>query len=91
MSVVIRNLTPRPIFVPLNSGTNLRLSSGEVSDDVHDVELKNNAKVDKLLLQRAIAIESQAKDAAERKAARSAGEDETDARPPRARKVEPAG
>jgi hypothetical protein len=41
--------------VPLNSGTNLRLSSGEMSGDVQDVGVKGNSKVNKLLKQRAIA------------------------------------
>jgi hypothetical protein len=38
----------------------LRLSPGEVSDVVHEVELKNNAKIEKLRLQRAIAVETEA-------------------------------
>jgi hypothetical protein len=57
MAVAIKNLTQRPIFVSLNSGTELRLSPREVAADIHDVELKDNAKVEKLLRQRAIAVE----------------------------------
>jgi len=64
MPVTIRNLTPRPVIVPLNSGTNLRLSPGEVSGDVQDVELKENPKVDKLLHRRAIAVEPRTEEAA---------------------------
>jgi len=58
MAVAIRNLTSRAIYVPLNSGTNLRLSPGEVSGEFHEVELKNNSKLEKLRLQRAIAVET---------------------------------
>ena len=68
MAVAIRNLTSQAIYVPLNSGTNLRLSPGEVSGEFHEVELKNNAKFEKLRLQRAIAVETDdavPKDAAE--------------------------
>jgi hypothetical protein len=57
MSVTIKNLTSRSLFVPLNSGTNLRLSPGEVSEEVHAMELKENSKIEKLKRQRAIAIE----------------------------------
>jgi hypothetical protein len=64
MPVAIKNLTARPIFVALNSGTNLRLSAGEVADQVPDVELKSNSKIDKLISQRAIAVEPQAEKAA---------------------------
>jgi hypothetical protein len=53
-----RNLSCRAIYLNLNS-TNLRLSPGEVSEDFHEVELKNNSKFEKLLLQRAIALETE--------------------------------
>jgi len=58
MPVAIRNLTSRAIYVPLNSGTNLRLSPGEVSVALHEVELKNNSKIERLRLQRDIAVEA---------------------------------
>jgi len=57
MPITIKNMTLRPVIVPLNSGASLRLSPGEISDLVQDVELQENAKVGKLLHQRAIAIE----------------------------------
>ncbi len=72
MPVVIKNLTSRPLFVSLNSGTNLRLSAGEVAGPVPDVELKNNSKIDKLISQRAIAVEPQAKEAVETHATKPA-------------------
>jgi hypothetical protein len=84
MPVAIRNLTSRPIFVPLNSGTNLRLSAGAVSDYVHEVEVKDNSKVDKLQRLRAIAVEPQAEGAAADRSADLPGI-ESDAGP-RARK-----
>jgi hypothetical protein len=59
VTCIIRNLTLRPIIVPLNSGTNLRLSPGGVSGDIADVELKDNGKIDKLLQQRAVVVQSQ--------------------------------
>ncbi len=98
MSVAIRNLTPRPIFVPLNSGTNLRLSPGEISAVFHDVELKANPKIDKLLCQRAITVEraGEESDAAkptetEGGIAEPARQDEGDSRPRgRKTKVDPA-
>jgi hypothetical protein len=55
----IKNLTLRPIIVPLNSGTNLRLSPEELSSDIPDVELKDNTIIDKLQRQRTIAVQSQ--------------------------------
>lgn len=58
MPVAITNLTSRPIFVPLNSGPNLRLSSGEVATPILDVELINNSEIDNLISQRAIAVEN---------------------------------
>jgi hypothetical protein len=56
LPIRIKNLTLRPVIVPLNSGTNLRLSPGEASGDVQEVELKENPKVDKLLSRRVIAV-----------------------------------
>jgi hypothetical protein len=71
MSVAIKNLTSRPVFVSLNSGTNLRLSAGEVSSPVPDVELKGNAKFDKLVAQRAIAAEPVANESVEEPAGKA--------------------
>jgi hypothetical protein len=59
MPVVITNLSLAPIFVPLSRGGSLRLSPGKVSDTVPDIEVKDNPKIDKLLSQRVISIESQ--------------------------------
>ena len=56
MPVAIRNLSSRPLTIPLNSGANLRLAPGEVSQKILDVEVKDNSKIDKLLSQRAIDV-----------------------------------
>ena len=66
--------------MPLNSGTNLRLSAGEVSDKFHDVELTNNPKIEKLRLQRSIAIETQSTESIDAPASTDAAPAET-ARP----------
>lgn len=57
MPVDIRNLTPRFVLVPLNSGRTLRLSPGQTSGELPDVEVQNNPKVDKLVRQHTIAVE----------------------------------
>jgi hypothetical protein len=49
MPLRIRNLlTSQPVVVPLNTGTALRLSPGQSSDELPDLETKDNAKVDRL-------------------------------------------
>lgn len=58
MPVAIRNLTTRPMFVPLNSGRNIRLSPRAVSASLNDVEVKNNPTIDKLCGKRIIAVET---------------------------------
>lgn len=56
--LVITNLSPTRILVPLNGGGSLRLSPGTASDPLPDVELRDNPTIDKLLQQRAIAVAS---------------------------------
>ena len=58
MAVKIKNLVlSAPVSVPLSSGRTVRLSPGQVSEELPDVEVQDNAKVDKLLRQRLIEIE----------------------------------
>jgi len=58
MAVKIKNLVlSAPLSVPLSSGRTVRLSPGQVSEELPDVEVQDNAKVDKLLRQRLIDIE----------------------------------
>lgn len=59
MAVRIRSLlVSGPIVVPLSTGRNVRLSPGQSSAHLHDVEVTGNAKVDKLRRQGAIEVES---------------------------------
>ena len=59
MTVRITSLAPSaPVLVPLTTGATLRLSPGEVSADLPDIEVANNAKVDKLQRQGVIDVES---------------------------------
>jgi hypothetical protein len=58
MAVRIRSLlVSGPIVVPLNTGQSVRLSAGQASDELPDVEVAGNAKVDKLRRQGAIDVE----------------------------------
>jgi hypothetical protein len=67
MPVKIKSLLiSRPIVVPLTTGTTLRLSPGETSAELPDVEITNNPKVDKLQAQGAIGIEKASKATAKR-------------------------
>jgi hypothetical protein len=57
MVVRIRNLlTAGPLLVPLNSGATVRLSPGQLSDDLHEVEVIGNEKIDKLRRQRVLDV-----------------------------------
>ena len=58
MPMKISNLLASgPIFVPLNTGANLRLSPGQTSEELSDVEVVDNAKVEKLLARGVIGIQ----------------------------------
>jgi hypothetical protein len=58
MPVKISNLLGSgPIFVPLNTGANLRLSPGQTSEELSDVEVVDNAKVEKLFARGVIDIQ----------------------------------
>jgi hypothetical protein len=56
MSIKITNLTSRPVSISLSSGTTLRLSPGQTSGKLRDVEIENNPKIDKLQEQRMIEV-----------------------------------
>lgn len=56
MSVQIQNLTDRPLVLMLSSGRTLHLAPAATSDELADVEVKNNAKLDRLGAQRVIAV-----------------------------------
>lgn len=58
MTVRIRSLlVSGPLLVPLSSGTTVRLSPGQVTDELADAEITNNAKIEKLRAQQVIDVE----------------------------------
>ena len=58
MPVKISNLLASgPVLVPLNTGTTLHLSPGETSQELPDVEVADNAKIEKLLARGVINVE----------------------------------
>jgi hypothetical protein len=58
MTVRIRNLlVSGPLLVPLSSGGTVRLSPGQVTDELADAEIANNAKIEKLRAQQVIDVE----------------------------------
>ncbi|MFI6644022.1 hypothetical protein [Streptomyces sp. NPDC050504] len=58
MTSRIRSLLPSaPVVVPLASGRTVRLSPGQLSDELPDAEVVDSPKVAKLLGQRAIEVE----------------------------------
>ena len=66
MAVRIRSLlVSGPILVPLSTGRTVRLSPGQESDEVHDVEVAGSDKVEKLRRLGLIHLESVDDDAAE--------------------------
>jgi hypothetical protein len=56
MSVKIENLTNRPVFLRLNSGSTLHLTPRATSSEIRDVEVNKNTKAQKLLARRVIAL-----------------------------------
>lgn len=57
MTVTIKNLlTAGPVAIPLSTGQWLRLSPGEQSPELPDVEATANEKIDKLRNQRVIEV-----------------------------------
>lgn len=64
MAVRIRSLlVSGPLVVPLSGGGSARLSPGEATDELPDVEVMNNPKVDKLRERRLIDVEPVADEA----------------------------
>ena len=57
MPVTLTNLqTSGPVHVPLASGVNVRLSPGATSQELPDVEVEGNAKIEKLLARGVIEV-----------------------------------
>jgi hypothetical protein len=87
MAVRIRSLlVSGPIMVPLTTGRNVRLSPGESSAELHDVEVADNAKVDKLRRQGVIEVETTTSDESAGSDADAAGEGTGAESRPRSRK-----
>lgn len=60
MPTYITNISKRLLIVPLNSGETIHLAPGETSaDQVEDYELDNNEKVQKLLSNSLLALETE--------------------------------
>jgi hypothetical protein len=58
MAVRIRSLaTSGPVVVPLTSGGTVRLSPGEASEELAEVEVTDNAKLEKLRGRRMVEVE----------------------------------
>lgn len=59
MAIRIRSLlVSGPVVIPLNSGATVRLSPGQTSDELADVEVADSAKVAKLAGRGVIAVET---------------------------------
>ncbi len=65
MPVTIRNLTSRPMLVPLNSGETLRLSPRQTSQELAEAEVNDNLKINRLRGRHAIAVEQIEKETVE--------------------------
>ncbi len=48
MTVKIENLTNRPVLLRLNSGQSLHLAARTTTTEIPDVDVRNNARVEKL-------------------------------------------
>jgi hypothetical protein len=97
MAVRIRSLqVSGPLVVPLTSGRSVRLSPGGASEELPDVEVTNNAKVEKLRERRLIDVEPVAEEAsAPEKESATGNEPEpdsvTETRPARSRRGTDSG
>lgn len=57
MPVTIKNLTADPMWLSFNSGDTKRLSPGQTSGEIPDVEVTNHSKIEKMARQRLIVIQ----------------------------------
>lgn len=72
MLVRLENLSAYPVLLLLSSGETVRLSPGETSPDLPDVEVKASPKVDKLAARGVLAVHEQPKRSSAEKATRPA-------------------
>lgn len=61
MTIKIENRTERPLWLRLNSGQSLHLAPRQTSGELRDVEVKSNAKVQKLREQHVIVLHEEGK------------------------------
>ncbi len=61
MPVTLENLSDRPVLFLLASGDTVRLSPGETSDELPDVEVTANSKVEKLRSRGVIGVQENPK------------------------------
>jgi hypothetical protein len=87
MPVTIENLTNRPVLLRFNSGQTLHLAPRKTSKEILDVEVKGNAKVEKLEGQHVITLHTiEDKHPAPRRTKRKA--EPADKKKPAAKKTE---
>lgn len=66
MAIRIKSLlVSGPVVIPLNSGATVRLSPGQTSEELADVEVADSQKVAKLTGRGVIAVETDGADGAE--------------------------
>lgn len=77
MHYTIRNLADRPVLVRLNSGQNLNLSGRSESAEVLESDVRDNARLDRLVHRGIVKVVSpesaQAKDSGEESSRKSDG------------------
>jgi hypothetical protein len=56
VTVRLENLTDRPVLLTLSTGDVLRLSPGEMSEGLEDVEVQASTKIEKLVAQGVITM-----------------------------------
>lgn len=79
MAIRIKSLlVSGPVVVPLNSGVTVRLSPGQSSRELDDVEVAENPKVDKLAGRGVIEVESTDSDDDGEDEGKAAGKDTAD-------------
>lgn len=77
MPVTLTNLQRvGPLLVPLTSGATLRLAPGQTSDELPDVDVQDNAKIDKLTRQGVLEVTATKSGRGRARAATDTGERE---------------
>ena len=61
MPVQIENVTNRPVLLRLNSGATLHLAPRSISSEILEVEVSDNAKVQKLVERSVIQLQAKEK------------------------------